>query len=66
MQLQKIKNKVEYLQPGDQIYFKNFINDNKKFNKENFNSSNIELKYINDDQVDVDWNIWNKKTGNFF
>ncbi len=63
-----IRSRLSF-QPGDQIYSKNFINDNKKIlNKEKFiNSSNIELKYINDDQVDVEIEISeNKKTGNFF
>ena len=63
-----IRSRLSF-QPGDQIYSRNFINENKKtLNKEKFiNSSNIELIYLNDDQVDIDIEISeNKKTGNFF
>jgi len=63
-----IRSRLSF-QPGDIIYSKEFVNENKKtLNKERFiNSSNIVLSNLNDDKVDVDIEISeNKKTGNFF
>ena len=63
-----IRSRLSF-QPGDIIYSKDFVNENKKtLNKERFiNSSNIVLSNLNDDKVDVDIEITeNKKTGNFF
>ena len=63
-----IRSRLSF-QPGDIIYSKDFVDENKKtLNKERFiNSSNIVLSNLNDDKVDVDIEITeNKKTGNFF
>lgn len=63
-----IRSRLSF-QPGDILYSNNFINENKKIlNKEKFiNSSNIILKNIDDNKVDIDVEIIeNKKTGNLF
>ena len=63
-----IRSRLSF-QPGDIIYSKEFVNENKKtLNKERFiNSSNIVLNNLNDNKVDVDIEISeNKKTGNLF
>tara|TARA_A100001011_G_scaffold186209_1_gene194833 strand:+ start:821 stop:3085 length:2265 start_codon:yes stop_codon:yes gene_type:complete len=63
-----IRSRLSF-QPGDIIYSKDFVDENKKtLNKERFiNSSNIVLSNLNDNKVDVDIEITeNKKTGNLF
>ena len=63
-----IRSRLSF-QPGDIIYSKDFVNENKKtLNKERFiNSSDIVLSNLNDNKVDVDIEITeNKKTGNLF